>query len=123
MSTTPPSTPAEPVLPYGVIVKDSTVKLAGLNPQLLLWLVKAGAVHVALYYSPLIITSAVDGNHVASSKHGKGDAVDVRINDLPAPSQPSLLLILRVQSAQFGLAVFDESFAPGMGHVHVEIAG
>lgn len=123
MSTQSPPVVPKPELPAGVTLKDSSVRIDGLNSRLLAWLGKAGAVHVALFALPLVVTSAVDGKHVASSKHGKGDAVDVRINDLPAQYQACFLLTLRVQAAQFGLAIFDESYAVDMGHVHVEVAG
>lgn len=109
--------------PAGVAVKDATVNVADLNPVLQSFLVRAGLVHLHLFNAILVITSGVDGKHVVSSKHGRGDAVDVRIGDLPLDEQPAFLLAMRVLCKQFKLAAFDESYAPGMCHLHIEIGG
>jgi hypothetical protein len=109
--------------PAGVELKDSTVNVADINPVLQSFLVTLGLLHLTLYDAVVVVTSGKDSGHVASSKHYRGDAVDLRISDLRPEDQPAFLLILRVLCARFHLAMFDESYAPGMGHVHVEIAG
>jgi hypothetical protein len=111
------------LLPPGVELKDKSVDVLDLDPVLQSFLVVAGLIHLHLFNAILIVTSGKDGNHVTSSKHGKGDAVDLRINDLPPQYQPAFLLALRVLCDRFHLAMFDETYAPGMGHVHIEIAG
>jgi hypothetical protein len=110
-------------VPAGIELKDASVNLRDVNPVLQSFLVPVGLIHLHLFDAVLVVTSGKDGAHVASSKHGRGDAVDLRITDLRADWQPAFLLVLRVLARRFNLAVFDETYAPGMGHVHVEIGG
>lgn len=107
----------------GVETKDKTVNVADIAPALKTFLSVAGKAHIVLFAIPLVVTSGRDGNHVASSKHGEGKAVDLRITDLLPEDQPAWLAMLRTLCMRLHLAMFDESFAPGMGHVHIEIAG
>lgn len=108
---------------HGVEIKDASVNLSGIDTTLRTFLGVAGNVHFYLFAAPLVVTSGRDGQHVASSKHAEGKAVDVRIHDLTPGDQPAMLAYLRVLCERMSLAMFDESFAPGMGHVHIEIAG
>lgn len=107
----------------GVETKDATVNVSDIDPVLKIFLGVAGKAHVVLFAIPLVVTSGKDGHHVASSKHAEGKAVDLRITDLLPEDQPAWLAMLRVLCMRLHLAMFDESFAPGMGHVHIEIAG
>jgi hypothetical protein len=109
--------------PAGVELKDASVNVSDIDPVLQSFLVRLGLIHLHLFNAPVVVTSGKDAIHAASSKHYKGDAVDLRITDLPPGDQPAFLLILRVLCDKFCLAMFDETYAPGMGHVHVEIAG
>lgn len=111
------------IVPPGVELKDATVNVRDIDPALQSFLIRLGLVHLHLFGAPVVITSGKDSNHVTSSKHYAGHAVDLRISDLPASAQPAFLLALRVLCDTFHLAFFDESYAPGMGHVHIEIAG
>lgn len=111
------------VVPPGVELKDASVNVKEIHPVLQSFLIRFGLVHLHLFGTPVVVTSGRDAQHVASSKHYNGEAVDLRINSLPASYQPAFLLVLRVLCDTFHLAMFDESFAPGAGHVHVEIAG
>lgn len=111
------------VVPPGVELKDASVNVKDINPVLQSFLIRFGLVHLHLFGTPVVVTSGKDAQHVASSKHDRGWAVDLRISDLPAAAQPAFLLALRVLCDRFELAMFDESYAPGAGHVHVEIAG
>lgn len=111
------------IVPAGIQLKDATVNVKDINAVLQSFLVRAGLVHLHLFNAILIVTSGRDGQHVTSSKHGRGDAVDLRISDLPPDEQPAFLLAMRVLCKQFKLAAFDESYAPGMSHLHIEIGG
>jgi len=111
------------IVPAGVELKDSGVNVRDIDPALQSFLIVLGLVHLHLFNLPVVVTSGKDSQHVGSSKHYKGDAVDLRISDLLPAYQPAFLLALRVLCDRFHLAMFDESYAPGMGHVHVEIAG
>lgn len=107
----------------GVERKDVNVNVSDIDPELKTFLRIAGLAHQVMFSKPVVVTSGRDGNHVASSKHASGKAVDLRISDLWAGDQPAWLAMLRVFCERMHLACFDESFAPGMGHVHIEIAG
>jgi hypothetical protein len=111
------------VVPPGVALKDNTVNVVDIDPALQSFLITAGLVHMHLFNQLLVVTSGKDGVHSVGSKHAKGDAVDLRIWPLPLGYQPAFILLLRVLCDRFHLAMFDESFTPGAGHVHVEIAG
>jgi hypothetical protein len=111
------------IVPPGVTLKDKTVDVQHINAVLQAFLVSAGLVHMHLFNSLVTVTSGRDAKHAQSSKHYIGNAVDLRINDLPADYQPVFILYLRVLCDRFHLALFDESNVPGAGHVHIEIAG
>lgn len=111
------------VVPPGVVLKDASVNVKDIDPALQSFLIRFGLVHLHLFGAPVVVTSGKDAQHVASSKHDRGWAVDLRIADKQPADQPAFLLVLRVLCATFHLAMFDESYAPGAGHVHVEIAG
>lgn len=111
------------VLPAGVERKDASVLTQKLNPVLLRFLAVLGQVHLHLFDTPVVITSAVDATHAPGSKHFQGNAVDIRLSDLTPESQMILILIVRRLSLEMDLAYFDETMLPGAGHLHVEIAG
>jgi hypothetical protein len=111
------------IVPAGVALKDKSVNVADINPVLQAFLVAAGLVHMHLFNALLTVTSGKDAKHAQASKHYIGNAVDLRINDLPPDYQPVFILYLRVLCDRFHLALFDESNVPGAGHVHIEIAG
>lgn len=111
------------VVPPGVQLKDATVDVVNVNPVLQAFLITAGLVQMHLFNRLLVVTSGKDGVHLPGSKHGKGDAIDLRIADMPPEDQPAFLLVLRVLCARYKLAMFDESNVLNAGHVHIEIAG
>jgi hypothetical protein len=115
--------PIKFITPPGVALKDKTVDVEHINAVLQAFLIVAGLVHMHLFNSLLTVTSGKDAKHAQSSKHYIGNAVDLRINDLPPDYQPVFILYLRVLCDRFHLALFDESNVPGAGHVHIEIAG
>jgi hypothetical protein len=123
MTDTASSVEPKWIVPAGVTVKDASVNVSDLNPVLHSFLVRAGLVHLHLFNAVLTVTSGKDGKHVTSSKHGRGEAVDLRITDLAPELQPVFILAMRVLCQQFNLAAFDESYAPGMSHLHIEIGG
>ena len=111
------------IVPAGVALKDKSVDVVHINPVLQAFLVSAGLVHMHLFNALLTVTSGKDAQHAPGSKHFTGNAVDLRIRDVPADYQPVFILYLRVLCDRFHLALFDESNVPGAGHVHIEIAG
>jgi hypothetical protein len=125
MSTTPvtPTGPPSLVVCPGVVLANHEVSLEGLNPVLRQFLAALGPIHEGLFGTVATVTSGVDKIHVASSKHYKGDAVDLRINDKAGREQLTFTIILIELSGRYRLAVFDESFLPGQAHIHVEVAG
>jgi hypothetical protein len=124
MSTADKTPPAAPSLLFcqGIMRANDAVSLDGLNPILIQFLKALGPIHDGLFGTLAVITSGKDKLHVASSKHYKGDAVDLRINDKGGREQLTFLIILMELAGRYRLAVFDESFLPGQPHIHVEIA-
>jgi len=61
----------------------ANVNLDGVTPQIFFALGVANSMHRRMFGPPLTITSAKDGTHSPGSLHPKGDAVDLRIHDLP----------------------------------------
>ena len=111
------------VTPPGVALKDISVNVKDINPVLQAFLITAGLVHMHLFDALLTVTSGKDAKHSQNSKHYLGNAVDLRIADVPPEDQPAFVLYLRVLCARFHLAMFDESNVVGAGHIHIEIAG
>ena len=60
----------------------SGVDIRGIGPEILLAIQEAREVYRA-YGAEFTITSALDGNHMEGSKHYEGQAVDIRIWDIP----------------------------------------
>lgn len=121
MSTNVPPAPGPPVaFPQYVLPKSDSVHLEGVDEKLIEFLTVLGIVHQALWSCPLIVTSARDQMHMASSKHAQGKAVDIRTEDLPRWERDRLLAVVNVLADRFGLTVFDERNLPGAGHFHVE---
>jgi hypothetical protein len=121
--STPQSKPEPHFLPpAGIALASPAVNIADLNPVLHSFLIKAGLVNLHLFDRMLVVTSGMDGVHSPGSKHGKGDALDLRIADVPISQQAVFILYLRDLCHTFRLAFFDESNLPGEPHIHVEIA-
>lgn len=114
--------PPPPVCP-GVNLANADVDMNGVNPILYQFLKALGAAHEPLFGTSAVVTSGKDKIHVASSKHYKGDAVDLRISDKTGRQQIAYTLIIMVLADRYRLAVFDETNLPGQPHIHVEIAG
>jgi hypothetical protein len=119
----PPITPTDSALYPGVVLANSDVCMDGVNPILIQFLHSLGRAHDGMFGTNAVVTSAKDKIHVASSKHYKGDAIDLRIADKMGRQQIAFILLLMVLADRYRCAVFDESNLPGQPHVHVEIAG
>lgn len=120
-SPTPINAGVEPALPQFVLKATPAVKLAGVAEMLINFIGWLGVVHQVLFHEPLVVTSGTDGQHVASSKHPQGKAVDIRTHDV---SEVDILLLLHVLAhacSQWPIAVFDERNLAGQGHIHIEL--
>jgi hypothetical protein len=111
------------VLPAGVTVATGAVNIVGLNPILMAFLVRLGLIHLHLWDTIAVITSAKDGKHTHGSKHDRGDAVDLRTKDKSTVEQETLLEIVLALERRYPIAVFDERNMQGNPHIHVEVAG
>lgn len=107
----------------GVHLKDGAVNMTQIDAALVNFLNRLGDVHPVLFGLPVVVTSGRDSLHVASSKHGIGKAVDIRVSDKRLEWRAAFLLVCGVLCDQFGLCMFDESNSPGSPHLHVEVAG
>ena len=89
------------------------VNLAGLQPQMVLALNVADDVYRSRGHV-LTITSANDSQHMDSSLHYSGFAVDLRTKDLPPADVPEIAEAIKAQlGSQYD--VIQE-----MDHIHVE---
>lgn len=80
-----------------------------------------GLVHFAIFGTPLVITSANDGNHAPHSAHYLNAAVDLRCHDLDASGQIIFGLIMAQHQQAFGVCILDERFTASP-HWHVQTA-
>lgn len=113
----------DPGLPEHVALGSPQVDVHGCRLALWNCLTAAAAVHFALFARPLVVTSGKDGVHTAGSKHGTGDALDLRTHDKIAEEQLLFLVALVHVAAKFHCAVYDERQRPAAGHFHVEYFG
>lgn len=96
----------------------SGVKLAGLQPQMVLGLLIASSIADDMDLD-LVVTSANDGKHMVGSKHGTGEAIDLRTHDWPTEVKLRFVEKLRAcLTAEFDL-LFEDQDGPNE-HVHVE---
>lgn len=99
------------------------VDISGVRPALLTFVDYLGLVHRVVFLKALVITSGRDGLHSAGSKHGQGDAVDIRTKDLLPDEQGLLLALLAYAAPANQVAVFDERALGAEAHIHLEWAG
>lgn len=62
-------------------LKDN-VKLLGIKPELLIAIIICNSIYQK-FDIELVITSCVDGKHSKNSLHYSGNAVDIRISNIP----------------------------------------
>lgn len=116
----PPQIPAAHEV---LTVADDSVMLDGVHPKLMVFAVQLAYIHWILFGEPLVITSAKDGKHVASSFHDVGRALDFRTHDKNAAEMVVFLAILAFAAPLQMCRFFDERVGPGGEHVHVEYHG
>jgi hypothetical protein len=125
MSTTPqPAAPSpEPSGPPQYVLASPQVVMDGVSPPLVSFIAHLGLWHSVTFGKPLVITSGKDAVHSASSLHGIGKAVDVRIKDLVPDAQMLFLAVLAYCAPENHIAVFDERALAGQEHIHLEYHG
>ena len=106
-----------------VQIADNSVHVERLVPRLVLFVVRAGNLHAALFRKPLIITSGNDGEHAEGSAHYRNAAVDMRSWDVTPVQQQLFTLVLVDLGLEEGVVVFDERANPTKQHWHCEVAG
>ena len=101
-----------------MVALKSSVKLKGLQPQAVVALLIASSIAEDMGLD-LVVTSANDGNHMATSKHYSGEALDCRTHDWADEAKATF--IRRVIS---GLGLYFDVVFEGAGtdneHLHVE---
>lgn len=118
--TTPLQIPAA----HEVLLPGSdTVELDGVVPALMTFAVQLGYLHFLLFGLPLVITSGRDGEHVPTSLHKFGRALDFRTHDKSEAEMQVFLAILAYSAPHQNCRVFDERVGAGGEHVHVEYHG
>lgn len=98
-------------------IKDSTVRIRGMSPELLFAIVQIEAAARSLNrdYEPTI-TSCIDGPHSWASLHYRGDAVDIRTRDLP----PGMDVAILAEAIRDRLTHREYDVVVEKDHIHVE---
>jgi len=112
-----------PLWSRSIVLKDESVNVTGISAKMVTFLTDCAALHEALFFKPLCVTSGHDGQHTPGSKHSQWKAVDVRCSDLDRAGQVLFLSCLAYICTGHGMAIFDERSLPGAGHIHIEEAG
>ncbi len=103
-----------------VQLADNSVHVERLVPRMVMFVVRAGNLHAALFNKPLVITSGNDGEHAAGSAHYRNAAIDARSRDI-SPAQAMLFTMVLVDlGLEEGVSVFDERANPAKQHWHCE---
>ncbi len=96
-----------------MILKDSTVKIHGIRPELVFALHVADQVYSS-FDQELVITSLNDGVHSKTSLHYCGSAADLRIYYFPIPVQKQVVeILLGKLGADFDVVLEND-------HIHLE---
>lgn len=89
------------------------VEMVGIRPQITVALTIAGSVYDT-YNCDCVVTSFTDGKHMEGSKHYDGDAVDLRIRNVPEELWRELTAKLRLALGPNFDTVLEKD------HIHVE---
>jgi hypothetical protein len=106
-----------------LIAGSDSVDIEGVEPKLMTFAVQLGYLHFLLFGLPLVITSGRDGEHVPTSLHKIGRALDFRTHDKSEAEMQVFLGILAYAAPHQNCRVFDERVGAGGEHVHVEYHG
>ncbi len=105
-----------------VQLADNSVHVERLVPRMVVFVVRAGNIHSALFNKPLVLTSGNDGEHMERSAHYRNAAVDMRSRDVTPVQQQLFTLVLVDLGLEEGVVVFDERANPAKQHWHCEVA-
>jgi hypothetical protein len=117
------SGPRIPAIHEVLIAGSDQVEIDGVEPALMTYAASLGYLHFLLFGLPLVITSGRDGEHVPTSLHKVGRALDFRTHDKTADEMMVFLSILAYSAPRQACRVFDERVGAGGEHVHVEYHG
>lgn len=93
--------------------KDDTINPQGITNELMLAIWVADEVYHD-YGAELVITSLVDGRHSHTSLHYCGNAVDVRIRNLPPEKQEPVRTEIKARLNKHYDVILEED------HIHIE---
>ncbi len=106
-----------------LVPASDAVEIEGVVQPLMTFAAQLAYLHFLLFGSPLVITSGRDGEHVPTSLHKVGRALDFRTHDKTDSEMQAFLGILAFAAPHQNCRVFDERVGPGGEHVHVEYHG
>jgi len=106
-----------------LIPGSESVQIEGVAGELMTFAARLGYLHYLLFGLPLVITSGRDGEHVSTSLHEEGRALDFRTIDKTEGEMQVFLAILAYAAPHQNCRVFDERVGAGGEHVHVEYHG
>lgn len=92
----------------------SGIKIAGLQPELILGLIVADGIAQRDFGKELTITSIIDGVHMKGSKHYLGQAADFRTYDMQPGTVPLMVTRLKAALDQWYDIVLESD------HIHFE---
>ena len=101
-----------------MVALKSSVKLAGLTPQITVALIVASSIAQEMQRD-LVVTSANDSKHMAGSKHYSGEALDFRTHDWAKDAKESFVNRLRAALGP-NFDVIQEDMGGPNEHCHVE---
>lgn len=123
MADVTPQGPRIPTIHEVLVAGSDQVELDGVVPELITYAAQLGYLHYLLFGLPLVITSARDGEHVPTSLHKIGRALDFRTHDKTESEMQVFLAVLAFSAPAQNCRVFDERVGAGGEHVHVEYHG
>jgi Hedgehog amino-terminal signalling domain len=110
-------------LPLGTFLSLPAVNFAGVSANLIEKLAHLAMIHRLTFGKPLVITSANDGAHSATSLHALGRAVDIRTTDKDPDEVALFVHYLAYMASAVQIAYFDERQLAGEPHLHLEWHG
>jgi hypothetical protein len=117
--------PASAIPPIAEILLPGSneVEIEGVEPALMQLAALLAYLHFLLFGEPLVITSGRDGEHVPTSLHKVGRALDFRTHDKTGEQMGAFLAVLAYLAPRHECRVFDERVGAGGEHVHIEYHG
>jgi hypothetical protein len=104
-----------------VLIKDVTVNIQDLHPNLIDLLRILAYFHETLFKFPWVITSGNDGTHASNSLHYSNRAFDARSTDVPSNGKILFAMLVLFACERANAGAFYELQPGGGYHWHIEL--